>query len=141
MKLLKKIIWDFHTKNIFTTEGCAPSLNGNSDICDVICDTLLLMVLCFIVYVVIVGLPVYLISGWILCYFVGMGEILYVDIAMQFLITSVILAVGCAAIFFVYTLLELTYKLLVTIGSKLNVPTFKVKDKVCFKVDFSDMEG
>jgi hypothetical protein len=139
-KLLKKIIWDFHTKNLIERAGGSTSLQGEQDICEVLCDTLLLVVVCFIAYAVIVGIPLYLISGWVLYFFVGMGEMLYVDITVDFLISVCILVVAAAIGYLVAKLLMFTCQGLVYLCTKVILPKFDLKSKVCFKVDFKDME-
>ncbi len=140
MKILKKIIWDFHTKNILTRNGERNNLNTGSDICEVLFETLLLIALCFIVYAVIVGLPAYFISAIILCCFVGRGEMLYVDVPVDLLLAWTLGAVVCGGAYLMWVVLSKLFQIIRAIYKKLSLPTFKVKGKVCFKVDFSDVD-
>ncbi len=85
-----------------------------------------------IAYATIAGIPMWLASSAVLYFFVGLGEMEYVN-------------AGIIAIIYMVVILSLWFTCMalghicVYLWSKLP-QRLNVRDKVCFKVDFKDME-
>ncbi len=139
-KLLKKAIWDFHTKGLLGGNAEYQYLQGSVDICELLKGTVSLILSYSLVYSIMAGIPLYLISGWVLYFFVGMGEMLYVDITVEFLIAVCVLVVAAGVGYLMAKLLMFTCQGLAYLYPKVRLPKFDLRSKICFKVDFKDME-